>query len=75
MSPQFTKQASRPMSPLAYQAAARMLRRIADDIDLETLPASPQEKRRLTRLIHSLARSVKVLRARHDKLINQEDQR
>lgn len=68
MKPQFTRQSRRPLSPQSYQAAARMLRRAADRLETSCTPVTSQEKRRLTMIIHSLNRSVKHLRDRHDRL-------
>lgn len=65
---QFTRQSARPASPEMYRAAARRLRRFAEQLEARAAPSTPQEKRQLTRTVHSLAYSVRALRQRHDRI-------
>lgn len=55
------------MRPESYRAAARRLRHIADDLERRAEPTTMREKQALTRVIHSLADMVRVLRQRHDR--------
>ncbi len=68
-SPQVPKQSTRPLSPQSYLAAARKLRQYADDLERRANPVTPQDKRSLTRVIHSLAYATRCLRYRHDRLV------
>lgn len=64
--PQFTRHSTRPMQPESYRAAARKLRRLSDQIEVRAASDTPQERRALTRSIHSLGHFVRALVARHN---------
>lgn len=65
--PQFAPRATQPAQPETYRAAARRLRRIANDLDARCEPQTPQERRGLTRVVHALAHFARALSARHNR--------
>lgn len=69
--PQFAKQSSRPLSPESYRAAARKLRRIADDLEARCTPQTPREQASLTRTIHVLLQMARHLRDRHQRKLDE----
>lgn len=65
--PQFARQASRPPTPRAYEAAARILRDAATQLEAcaaDGATASPSDRAKLDRLLRSLMHSVRSLRKR-----------
>lgn len=67
MKPQFTPQAARPLSSQTYRAAAKKLRAAADKIEERAVLGlhTPQHKRAVTRVINSVAGTIRTLRAKH----------
>ena len=63
--PQFTRQASRPLTTPSYHLAARRVRDMADTIDRTAARQTPQERVALTRAIHVLLDVARVLNNRH----------
>ncbi|HAR46243.1 MAG TPA: hypothetical protein DCS05_08780 [Nitrospiraceae bacterium] len=53
------------LNPTTYQAAARKLRKLADDLDMRCKPKTPREKAALTSTVHGLSRYAKNLADRH----------
>lgn len=55
------------MRATSYRAAARKLRKYADDLERRCSPQTVREKQALTRVIHSLADTVRLLSRLHDR--------
>lgn len=63
--PQFPRRNTQPMRADSYHRIARLLRGIADKLDEAAEASTPQHKRRLTMLLHSLAQQARHWSARH----------
>lgn len=63
--PQFTRQASRPLTAASYAAAVRRLRQLLDLIEHYSDPQDVRQKQQLTRAIHGLSMSAQALSRRH----------
>lgn len=63
--PQFTRQATRPLSPRSYEAAARKLETFARQLRERSNPQSPRDKASLTSAIHGLSLFGQALARRH----------
>lgn len=66
---QFPKDASRPLRPESYRAAARRLRKYADQLDERADPQSPREQASLTSAVHGLSHYAQLLSRRHRRSI------
>jgi hypothetical protein len=53
------------MTPAAYLAMARHLRKVADDLENRCRPTSPRERAALTSTLNTLARYTKLQASRH----------
>jgi len=69
-SPQYPKDASRPLRPGSYRAAARRLREFADQLDARADPQSPREQAALTGAIHRASQYAQDLSRRHRRSIS-----
>lgn len=75
--PQFPRRSTLPMSPESYRAAARRLRKMADDLEARCTPQTPREQAALTSTLTGIARYTWHLVCRHKRLpilvANRED--
>jgi hypothetical protein len=53
------------LKPVTYQAAARRLRKFADQIDARCTPKTPRQKAALTSAVYGLSRYGRQLAERH----------
>ncbi len=53
------------MKPITYQAAARRLRQIADQLEKRCKPKTPRQKAALTSAIYGLSRYAQHLAQKH----------
>lgn len=65
MTPQFSKQSSRPLSPRAISASVRRGRQLLDLIDRYSTPQDMREKQKLSRAICNLSYFARELSRRH----------
>lgn len=69
-SPQYPKDSARPLRPGSYRAAARRLRKFADQLDARADPQSPREQASLTSAVHGLSHYAQLLSRRHRRSIS-----
>lgn len=53
------------LNPVTYQAAARRLRQIADQLEARCEPQTPRQKAALTSAVYGLSRYARQLSDRH----------
>jgi len=53
------------LKPSTYQAAARRLRKIADNLDARCAPKTPRQKAALTSTVYGLSRYARQLADKH----------
>ncbi len=57
------------LKPITYQAAARRLRQIADQLDARCEPKTPRQKAALTSTVYGLSRYARHLAEKHRRRV------